>query len=111
MIGIHGMLLADPKLEATTIDVASLEETIANTSARLSPWLIVAIVMCLPFEIRVTPPYPSQLQVLFLLLLIVALPVLIRDARSIVSNRVVMAVLLFAAVQWLCALLAPDFGF
>src|SRR5262245_8399760 len=85
-------------------------QTAPTAAARVSQWLIIAIVAFLPFELRAESPYPSQLQVLFFLLVIASLPLVVRNARSLISNRLVVAVLIFAAIQWACAFIAVDFG-
>src|SRR6187200_856982 len=75
-------------------------QTAPTVVARLSQWLIFAIVAFLPFEPRAVSPYPSQLQALFFLLVIASLPLVIRNARTLVTNPLVVAVVIFAAIQW-----------
>jgi O-antigen ligase len=38
------------------------------------------------------------------------LPLVIRNARTLVTNPMVVAVVIFAAIQWACAFIAVDFG-
>src|SRR5881409_1020389 len=75
---------------------------------RLTRTLLLIIVAVLPFEFYVLPGDLSILQLLFIAALAIGLPVLIRNRRALISDRLVIAAICFTAMFWVTALLAPD---
>jgi hypothetical protein len=75
-----------------------------STLERISKALLLILVVSLPFEFR-TVPF-SNLQLLFLALAVVSLPLLARDWRTLLRDRFVIAALVFVLSQWLTAMLA-----
>ncbi len=69
----------------------------------LASWLSLALVACVPFEFRATPPYPTQLQIVFLALMAVSAPMLVRDRRILLAGRVIQSALVFVAIAWIAA--------
>lgn len=82
------------------------------TMARLDRFLYIllaALLATLPFEFR-SSAVLSNLQWLFVALGAVALPIIFRERQRLLGERLVLAALLFVCVQWLSALLAPEFA-
>ena len=70
--------------------------------------ILVALVALLPFELR-TFPLASSLQWLFVLLATLSIPILVRERKKLLGDRLVIAGLVFAGSQWLSAALASEF--
>jgi hypothetical protein len=77
-------------------------------SDRIVYILLATMVASLPFELR-DFPILSNLQWLFLALGTCAVPILIRERRRLLGDRLVLAALLFVLTQWLAALLSAEF--
>jgi len=75
---------------------------------RLTLTLLVVTVAFLPFELYVLPPDPSVLQLLFIAIIATAAPLFIRDWRSLLADRLVLAALALAGVYWITALTGID---
>jgi hypothetical protein len=83
----------------------------AGMMARLDRVLYIllgALLASLAFEFRAVPIL-SNLQWLFVILTVVAVPVIWRDRHSLLKERLVVAAVVFVCVQWISALLAPEF--
>jgi len=75
---------------------------------RILFFLLAALVGCLPFEFRAFPVM-SNLQWLFVLVSVAALPVFLRDRKELIRDRLVIAAFIFVLTQWLSALLSDEF--
>src|SRR5437867_7976586 len=75
---------------------------------RILSLLVAVLVAYLPFEFRLFPLL-SNLQWLFLAASAAGLPIMIRDRKMLLQDRLVLAALVFVVTQWLAALLAPEF--
>ena len=75
---------------------------------RILSLLVAVLVAYLPFEFRLFPLL-SNLQWLFLAASAAGLPIMIRDRKMLLQDRLVLAALVFVVTQWLAALLAQEF--
>jgi len=71
--------------------------------------LLAVLLATLPFEFRSTAIL-SNLQWMFVAVAAVALPIIFRERQRLLGERLVLAAFLFVCVQWLSALLAPEFA-
>src|SRR5205085_746330 len=71
--------------------------------------LLAALIIQIPFEFRHELLGLSNLQWTFIGLLLVSAPSLVQNWKIILRQRVVQAAMLFIIIQWLTAVLAPDF--
>src|SRR5205807_2541248 len=71
--------------------------------------LLAAVLATLAFEFRYVLVL-SNLQWLFVALTIISVPIVVRERRHLLKERVVIAAFIFVCVTWLSALLAPDFA-
>src|SRR5437868_4236941 len=72
-------------------------------------WLLAALVLQIPFEIRYTLLGLSNLQWTFVALVLVSAPALIENRKTLLRQRLIQAALLFVTIQWIAALFAPEF--
>jgi O-antigen ligase len=70
--------------------------------------LLFALIAMLPFEFR-SFPILSNLQWMFIVVAVASLPVVARKRKRLMNSRLVHAALLFVVVQWIAAILAPEF--
>src|SRR6185369_4205210 len=70
--------------------------------------LLFALIAMLPFEFR-SFPILSNLQWMFIAVAVASLPVVARERKRLLNSRLVGAALLFVVVQWIAAILAPEF--
>jgi hypothetical protein len=70
--------------------------------------LLAALMATLPFDLQGVPIL-SNLQWLFVALAVVSLPVIVRERQRLLKERLVIAAFVFVCVQWISALLAPEF--
>ena len=71
--------------------------------------LLAALIIQIPFELRHELLGLSNLQWTFVGLLLVSAPSLVQNWKIIFRQRAVQAAMLFIIIQWLTAVLAPDF--
>ena len=71
--------------------------------------MLLALVFLLPFEFETPLRGLSILQLAFLATFLVSVPILLRDWRQLVSDRLILAGSAFVAVFWLSATLAADY--
>jgi SAM-dependent methyltransferase len=71
-------------------------------------FVLAVLVAALPFELN-SLPIASSLQWLFVILAAVSLPVLFRERRHLLRDRLIIAALAFAGTQWTAAWLASEF--
>src|ERR1051326_8475847 len=71
-------------------------------------FLLTVLVALLPFELRGLP-VASSLQWLFVVLVAASLPTLIRERKTLLSDRLVLAAGAFVLTQWIAAALATEF--
>jgi hypothetical protein len=71
--------------------------------------LLAALVAMLPFELRLFPML-SNLQWLFIGVALIALPLIVRERKLLLQNKLVRAAFLFILTQWLATAYAPEFG-
>jgi hypothetical protein len=72
-------------------------------------WLLAALVVQIPFELRYTLLGLSNLQWTFVALVLASAPVLIENRKMLLRQRLVQAALVFVAIQWVAAFMAPEF--
>jgi len=70
--------------------------------------MLVVLIAYLPFEF-LHFPVMSNLQWLFLAVAVTALPMLIRERRTLLRHRLVIAALVFVVTQWLAALFSAEY--
>jgi len=70
---------------------------------------LAAVVLQIPFELRFTLFGLSNLKWTFIALVLISMPVILRNWRELASDRLVQAAALFVAIQWIAAAYAPDF--
>src|SRR5262245_2089604 len=85
-----------------------IESKLMASLDRFQYILLAALLATLAFEFR-SVWILSNLQWLFLALAVVSAPIIIRERRRLLKERVVVAASVFLCVQWISALLAPDF--
>src|SRR5262245_23446723 len=79
-----------------------------STVDRAAHFMLLALVACLPFELRSSPAFPSDLQILFVGLLLLSAPALIRERHALLSNRLVVAAAVFVVTAWIAALASSN---
>src|SRR5215471_17007570 len=71
--------------------------------------VLAALILQIPFEFRHEVFGLSNLQWTFVALLVVSTPLLIQNWKALILYRPVQAGFVFITVQWLTALIAPEF--
>jgi hypothetical protein len=71
--------------------------------------LFAAVVLQIPFEFRWTLLGLSNLQWTFVGLAVCSIPLLFKNRRPLMHDRLIQAAALFVAIQWAAAVYAPDF--
>jgi len=71
--------------------------------------LFAAVVLQIPFEFRWTLLGLSNLQWTFVGLAACSIPLLLKNRRLLMHDRLIQAAALFVAIQWAAAVYAPDF--
>ena len=74
---------------------------------RLLVVLLATLVVSLPFDLR-DYPIISNLQWVFVAVSMVAVPIIFRERKRLMKDRLVLLALLFVISQWLAAALAPE---
>src|SRR5262245_52926035 len=76
--------------------------------SRISYLMLVVLIAYLPFEF-LHFPVMSNLQWLFSAVAVTALPMLIRERRTLLRHRLVISTLIFVITQWLAALFSAEY--
>src|SRR5262249_14904704 len=71
--------------------------------------LLLILVALLPFEVETGLGGLSILQLAFFVITVVAIPILLRDARRLVTDRLILAGAALVAVFWISAALADGY--
>jgi hypothetical protein len=69
-----------------------------------------ALIVQIPFELKYTLLGLSNLQWTFVVLTVLSLPDLYTNRQKLIRDRLIQLALVFVSVQWLSALLAPEFS-
>src|SRR5215471_20999641 len=70
--------------------------------------LLAALIAMLPFEFRWFSTL-SNLQWMFIVVAAISLPVIVRERKKLLQDRLVRAAFLFVITQWVSAVIAPEF--
>lgn len=71
--------------------------------------LLAAVIVQIPFEVRYKLLGLSNLQWTFAALALASSPLLIRNGKALIRDRLVQAAAVFVTIQWIAALIAPEF--